>query len=854
MKENLKIDFYAPTDGFVDELKNLNDGVFSEKMVGEGFYLKPTNEIYYSPFKNAIIKTIYETKHAFIIHDIDSNIDVLMHIGLDTVNLKGEPFKLFVIEGQKIDLDTPIVEVNLKLIESKKILCETPLIFYNSNGEIKNITLLKLGTNVSRGEKIAEIVISSQKEITNLENNDFINYKGKYAKICDSIYKYVGGKENYKTYYNCVTRMRFDIFDKELVDIEGLKKIPSVKGINWSGNELQIIFGGEVYKVREEYDRLTTQIKKGKYNKKNEVRKSKVENLIWFLKGVIMPVLPALMASGLLMAIQSILQLTGAIETIKPSDKDPITNYSIYAGVFYILSQTTLSIIGVLFCYNTVKLFKGDNVMGIIIGITLASPYLFISKQWTLFTFLDYNINVTAYGNAILVQVLAGLIYVYIDKWIKTWMPTSVDLVFRHALVYLFTIAPIFLGLGPIMGILETFVTYGFVWIGGATFGIGAGIFCMLWQPLVLTGLHHTVMLPIKAEFASGNSSVLLLATSVNCIAQFGATLAIILRTKNSNVRQACITSSPACLLGITEPIMYGVNLPKIWPFIYGCIGAFASGMIAGIMNATPFTLGGSGVLNFLRYINGGITSIIQIAIINLVALMIPFVLTLFLYHERLDEIKSNNKADSLLFRIYSSISGKKFSEVHTWFGQIIKEKNSLVKSNINYFKDYEKEVIKLVKYQTKIRQIQTIIDKKKEYIAIKIAKFLNRETNNDLKINILKEKFISIDDNKNINRYNKLETELITTMAATKQKIELIQKKYLNESNNVIQKMLGEYKLDNIEIIKNIYVNAINSLLINYQFVEKENTKIDWKKFKKSDRIGYFLGKRKLSKIEVSK
>ncbi len=150
--KNLEI--YAPVDGEVIEITKVKDEVFSQKLLGDGFAIKPENGNFVAPFKGKLI-TVFPSGHAYGIKH-KSGVEVLIHIGFDTVELKGEGFDILVKQGGKVKVGTPLVNVNLDIIAKKAPSTDTPIVFSPDSMKNKIVKILKTG-KVKKGELIAEI-------------------------------------------------------------------------------------------------------------------------------------------------------------------------------------------------------------------------------------------------------------------------------------------------------------------------------------------------------------------------------------------------------------------------------------------------------------------------------------------------------------------------------------------------------------------------------------------------------------------------------------------------------------------------------------------------------------------------
>ncbi|MBN2722383.1 MAG: PTS glucose transporter subunit IIA [Campylobacterales bacterium] len=128
-----KTAIYAPVAGEVVDLSSVPDEVFSAKMAGEGMAIKPSEDIFRSPIDGVITK-IFPTNHAFVASN--DGLDVIVHIGIDTVELRGEGFTRLIKEGESVKAGDPVIQVDLPLISSKAKSIVTPIVVNNAKVSI----------------------------------------------------------------------------------------------------------------------------------------------------------------------------------------------------------------------------------------------------------------------------------------------------------------------------------------------------------------------------------------------------------------------------------------------------------------------------------------------------------------------------------------------------------------------------------------------------------------------------------------------------------------------------------------------------------------------------------------------
>lgn len=154
-----KIEIYAPVSGKVIKLEDVKDPVFSAKMLGDGLAIIPKEgkKATFTAPLSGILTTIMETGHAYGITEKASKIECLMHIGMDTVELKGKGFEIKAKKESKIAANDPLVIVNLEELKKNNKDITTPIVFTNETIADYKINVLKYG-KVKQGEIIAELI------------------------------------------------------------------------------------------------------------------------------------------------------------------------------------------------------------------------------------------------------------------------------------------------------------------------------------------------------------------------------------------------------------------------------------------------------------------------------------------------------------------------------------------------------------------------------------------------------------------------------------------------------------------------------------------------------------------------
>ncbi|WP_031542757.1 PTS glucose transporter subunit IIABC [Mesoplasma photuris] len=870
----MKINVYAPVDGEIGKIEDLKDGVFSEKMLGDGFYIraKKTQKHFFAPVESGKVSLITETKHAFFF-EINPQISVLMHIGLDTVKLEGKPFTQKVNVLDSISTSTNIVDVDIDYINQSGLdhVCPITLNVDDSSlgtFEFKMVAKLK---NVKQGELVGwfETVENSKvsKEVdTKTDAKSFFLKDGKYDKLAKSINKLVGTKGNYSDVYNCMTRLRFKIQNKNIVKIDEIKAIAEVRGIVWNGNELQIIIGQDVYKLKEAVEK-NNQIALGDFELQAKQKLSPGKAFMAMFAGIMTKMIPLFIGTGIIQAIIGLLQL-GPMPMISFADFFPSENgapaileLGIGWGILFVIGKAMMASMGVAIAVSASKYFKLDMVFGAGIGIIICAPMMFsnggpssIGEEWVLFDFGDIvtptedNIALAAVANKISkwtvtsagIKIFAVIAIIYlaavVDRWVRSWVHPLLELTIRPLIVVLVSC-----GIGmflfiPLWNIFEGMFGTAMYYISQLPFGIGVGLFASIYQLSVVFGIHIAIAMiaQIQSLTAYGYGDFMF-AISIAVWAQVGALIGVILMTKNAKLKRQAIGLIPVGVLGVTEPILYGINLPKKRPLIAGSIAAAVAAAFAGIMGVTTRVSTGLGIFEVIGYfqlspldptgelgILTGQLSTTMNGIWYIVACLISvggaLLLCMLMYKERKTEKQGISIITSKIIKLLSLNN----PELKQSLIEKAKELDApLTKEEIEFIKAQEKIIQELNKLQSAKEALNTkefsikeklmskgaeLIKSEKESNIIKAENIMNKlnAINNDAKRaefdRLIKDKKASLDTEK-MNKLIASKMKMINKWIADVEKISsseiLKSEKLLNNFRNALDVMRISYGIN---------------------------------------------------------
>ncbi|ATQ35173.1 PTS system, beta-glucoside-specific IIABC component [Mesoplasma entomophilum] len=835
----MEIKFYAPVDCEIQSVDKCSDPTFSQKMLGDGFLVKPQKGDFSLPFDRAQVVMVFDTKHAY---GLDINgLGILIHCGLETVSLKGKPFKTTLISNQKILLGEKMFDVDLKYLTEKNISSETPIVF-DKQVKIKDF---KEG-NYKKGQFVCSIELLDKLEEIKIETiDDFFNVKNKYEKVAFEINKLVGSKVNYKEVYNCMTRLRFTIIDKSLVNEEELLALDIVKQIVWNGNELQIIIGQDVFKVREEISSQNQFISSVVSSKE---RKSVAESFFQMVGATMVRTIPIMTGTGIVQALIAILVLCKVMPNIVTSQTagsgsislfDP--NLNVGWVVLFVIGRTAGFFTGIAIAYTAAEYFKLNPVLGIGIGIIMCAPIIFLDGGqngigyekvwWDLGTLNTQNIpfngitkifRIVPLGTKFLVIIPIIYIGQKVDQWVRKWMPVSLDLLFRPFIVFLVPSIVGFFLFTPMWNVIEALLGSLFFYLAKAPFGIGVGLAVGLWQVCVIFGVHGPLSILGQIEYIANRGwGYLFIAASLSVWAQLGALIGVAIITKNSVLKKQAWGMVPMGVLGITEPILYGINLPKKRPLYAGIIAAFIAGALCNWLKVSGRLTTGMGIFAILGYFSeppfGGVAPLGTLSnglffiLGALVALGLGIIITLLIFKERIDESTLVNKiTKKLINKIFKNKDLNK--DVANEISNTLKQLNKIYSADeMKYLKEQEKEIQKYLKISTKINNkierndalIEKLFAKGKKAIqnqkqekALKIKSKIDELSNIDL----------STQEVEKDQQRNKIDFEGIIKLRNEKEKL-------IRKTLDLVQKT---QKIDLSTYIQE-YNYSINSLLQNY-------------------------------------
>lgn len=451
-----------------------------------------------------------------------------------------------------------------------------------------------------------------------------------YGKVASDVIAAVG-KDNLVAAAHCATRLRLVLKDDTKVDQKALDENPDVKGTFKIDGQYQVIIGaGDVNFVYDELIKKTGLSEVSTDDLKqianNNGRFNPIMALIKLLSDIFVPIIPALVAGGLLMALRNFLtspDLFGpkSLEEMYPAIEG-------ISAMIQLMSAAPFMFLPILVGISAAKRFGANQFLGAAIGMIMTTPDLGgASEYWNVF---GYHVAQTNYAYQVIPVLAAVWLLSVLEKFFHKRLPSSVDFTFTPLLSVMITGFVTFTVIGPVMLMLSNAITDGIVWLYNTTGFIGMGIFGGTYSLIVMTGLHQsfpaieTQLLSAWREGIGYGDFIFVVASMAN-VAQGAATFAIWFLTKNSKTKGLASSAGVSALLGITEPALFGVNLKYRFPFFCALIGSGVAAAVAGLLKVVAVSLGSAGFLGFLS-INA--TSIPFYILCELISFAIAFALT----------------------------------------------------------------------------------------------------------------------------------------------------------------------------------------------------------------------------------
>lgn len=432
-----------------------------------------------------------------------------------------------------------------------------------------------------------------------------------FPKIAEQTIAKLGGKENITTLAHCATRLRLTLADESKVDKEAIENIEGVKGQFSTSGQYQIIFGsGTVNKVHAEMQKQMGigDMSTSEAAAAGAANQPLLQRLVKGLADIFVPIIPAIVAGGLLMGIYSTLTSVGffweghSVVTKYPEVSDLVDFINTIANAPFVFLPVLLG-------FSATRKFGGNPFLGAALGMLLVHPALADGwnyaktlmegniKYWNV---LGLEIEKVGYQGTVIPTIISAWVLATLEKGFRKFVPSYLDNLVTPMFSLFIAGFLAFTVIGPFGREAGSLISSGLTWLYNSLGFVGGAIFGTFYAPIVITGMHQTfiaVETQLLADIAHTGGTFIFPIAAMSNIAQGAACLGVAFTMKDAKVRGLAIPSGVSALLGITEPAMFGVNLRYRHAFISAMIGSGLASAFIAAFNVKAIALGAAGFL-----------------------------------------------------------------------------------------------------------------------------------------------------------------------------------------------------------------------------------------------------------------
>lgn len=438
-----------------------------------------------------------------------------------------------------------------------------------------------------------------------------------YSKTAAGVLQGVGGEDNIRSLVHCATRLRFVLKDESKADAAAVKAIPGVVTVAQAGGQYQVVIGNDVPEVYAAIGKISSFGGGHDDAAVDEGPKGNLFNrFITMISAIFTPLLWALAGTGLLKAFLAAAVTFGWI--------DPAT--STYA-VLNALSDAFINFLPLALAFTAARYFKANEFTAFAIAAALLYPTITPLVGAEGLTFFGIPFTMVTYVSSVIPIIVIVWLQSYAEKFLYAKLPGAVRRFITPMIVVLVGVPIVFVVIGPISAILSGYLGEGIGWVFENAPWAGGAIMGGFWQVFVIFGLHWGLVPLFTLEYQTTGQILLIGPVFAAVLAQAAAVAGVWVRARNKNLKSlAAPATLSGFLAGITEPAIYGINLPLKRPFAFGIVGGVVGGAVIAIGGAfsTAFVVP-SGLALPALFGNG---DMVLLGIGLAAAIVIPFLLT----------------------------------------------------------------------------------------------------------------------------------------------------------------------------------------------------------------------------------
>lgn len=628
----------APVAGRVLALADVQDPVFATATMGPGFAIQPTDGRVVAPVSGRVT-VVATTKHAVGLVTA-SSLEVLVHMGIDTVELNGAPFVCHVQVGDTVQAGEVLAEMDLAALQRAQKLATVIVVVTNGQTVLDDLIVAATDQMVTAKTAVATAVLAvtpvpgaqavpptlaesdvklESESRSESESKSKPNSTSKYAALATAIVTNVGGPGNIHSVIHCITRLRFYLKDEHRAQDAVIANLDGVIDVAKAGGQYQVVIGPAVNEV---YDAVMAQLgpafadatagtpttattqAAGAPTETDAPTgwlprlRHGVSQVIGVMTAAMIPVIGILAGSGILKGILA--ALTGFHVLTVTSGTYMVLN-AVADATFYFLP--------VVLGFTAAKKLGSDPIVLAIVGAILIYPSLMTAAGHATtaqITFFGVPTHLMSYAASVFPMIVAAWLGVSVERGLKRVIPLYLRSVFVPILEALILSVIVLVVIGPLITMISKGLASGILAIYNFSPALSGLVIGGLYQTMVIFGLHWGIIPIVINDIATNGHSYLNAILSITMVAQGGAVLAVFLKSKNKSLKEISLAAAISAFCGVTEPALYGVNLKYKRVFVVASIASGLGGLLTGLLHVNNYALSGS-LIGFPAFITPGV-------------------------------------------------------------------------------------------------------------------------------------------------------------------------------------------------------------------------------------------------------
>ena len=450
-----------------------------------------------------------------------------------------------------------------------------------------------------------------------------------HAKVAGEVVEAVGGASNISAAAHCATRLRLVIADESKINQQALDDNEDLKGTFAAGGMFQIIVGpGDVDQVYDHMvaDHGVREVSKDEAKEEAEKGGNIFSRFIKMIAGIFVPILPALVAGGLMMAINNVMTAEGLFGEQSLTQMYP--GIADYAALINMVSSAAFASLPVLVGFSAAKRFGGNVYLGAAIGAAMVSSDLLNAwntgaalageaqvSYWHIF---GMDVAKIGYQAQVIPTLAVTYVMCLIEKSLHKVLKGTADFLLTPLITMLVTGFLAFTIIGPVTRVAAEYLTWGINWTYSTLGVVGGLLFGLVYSPIVVTGLHQSfpaIEIPLLPVNGGVGDFIFPVASMAN-VAQGAAALAVFFKTRDAKLKGLAGAGGASAVFGITEPAIFGVNLRLRWPFFCAMAAAAIGSAGVALLNVRGQALGAAGFVGFVSIIPKSIPAYLALEVL----------------------------------------------------------------------------------------------------------------------------------------------------------------------------------------------------------------------------------------------